>query len=95
MQTAVASPMPANTTVDGSGYINAGTDADHKQAVESLRVGDRIWVYQVSAISDTRSLEADIEAGLVDVSLHAVLVNTGTIVDLSDDLLGATVTYGD
>lgn len=84
----------AATTVDGSGYITAGTNADHDIAISMLRKGDKIWAYQVASISDSRSIEEDMNMGITDLSLHLVLDNTGSIIDLSDDLLGATPTYG-
>jgi hypothetical protein len=62
--------------VDTAGYFNA------KSA--ELAVGDLIWVYQATN-------ENDLTAGIADVSLHIVLSNTGTVVDVSDDLLTATV----
>ena len=79
----------AATTVDGSAYI---TDQDF---IDVLGFGDLIWAYQVGSIDDTRSIADDMKAGITDISLHAVLENTGSVVDLSTDLLGATVTYGD
>ena len=79
----------AATTVDGSNYI---TD---QAFIDLLQVGDRIWAYQVGSIDDTRDILADLAAGITDLSMHLVLENTGTVVDLSDDLLGASVTYGD
>ena len=79
----------AATTVDGSNYI---TDQNF---IDVLRFGDLIWAYQVASIADTRNITADMQSGITDISLHAVLENTGTVVDLSTDLLAATVTYGD
>jgi hypothetical protein len=79
----------AATTVDGSNYI---TEQAYKDV---LGFGDLIWAYQVASIDDTRSIEDDMKAGITDISLHAVLENTGSVVDLSNDLLAATVTYGD
>lgn len=76
-------------TVDGSNYIT------EQRFIDVLQTGDRIWVYQVGSIDDTRDILADIAAGVTDYSLHLVLENTGTVVDLSDDLLSATPTYGD
>lgn len=79
----------AATTVDGSNYI---TDQNF---IDVLGFGDLIWAYQVGSIDDTRSIADDMKAGITDISLHAVLENTGSVVDLSNDLLAATVTYGD
>lgn len=67
-------------TVDTSGYFDA--------KVDEIDVGDRVWVYQATD-------EDDLSNGIVDVSLHVVLTNDGTTVNVSDDILGATVTYGD
>ena len=75
----------APTTVDGSAYI---TD---QEVIDKTDVGDLIWVYQVASAA----AKDDLGKGITDISLHAVLVNSGTTVDLSNDLLGATVTYGD
>ena len=72
----------AVTTVDGAGYI------DDAEVIDKLDVGDMIWVYQVTD-------RDDLSKGIVDISVHVVLVNTGSVVNLSDDILGATVTYGD
>lgn len=85
----------AATTVDGSGYITAATGVDHATAINMLAIGDMIWAYQVASISDARPIEDDMKAGITDLSLHLVLDNNGSIIDLSDDLLAATPTYGD
>jgi hypothetical protein len=81
----------AATTVDGSNYI---TDQAFIDMLEG-REGDLVLAYQVASIADTRSIRADMRAGITDISLHAVLDADGSYVDLSNDLLGATVTYGD
>lgn len=83
----------APALVESHGYFDADDGADSAQAVANLRVGDRIVVYQVAAIADTRTLDADAAAGLTDVSEHIVLTNDGVAVDLSSDILGATLTY--
>lgn len=82
------------TTVDGSGYISTSTD-DGQLAVDMLQIGDLIYAYQVASISDSRPISDDKKAGITDISLHLVLDNTGSIIDLSDDLLSVTPTYGD
>ena len=79
----------AATTVDGSNYI---TDTAF---IDVILKGDWILAYQVASIDDTRDIQADFNAGISDLSWHLVLDNTGTVIDLSDDILGATVTYGD
>lgn len=84
----------AVTDVDGSGYISNSTD-DGKIALDMLKIGDMIVYFQVASISDTRPISEDKQAGITDISLHCVLDNTGSIIDLSDDLLAATPTYGD
>ncbi len=66
----------APATVDTTGYFNA--------KVDELAVGDLVWVYQAAD-------EDDLTAGISDVSLHIVLSNDGSAVDVSDDLLAATV----
>lgn len=58
-----------------------------------LSPGDLLWYYQVAAIDDTRSLQQDIASGLTDLSLHTVLNALQGTVNLSEDLLTATVTY--
>lgn len=88
----VSADAPA--TVDGSAYISDSTD-DGDIAIDMLKIGDLIWAYQVGSISDTRSIEDDKSTGITDISLHLVLWNSGTFIDLSDDLLAATPTYGD
>lgn len=78
------------TTVDGSNYI---TDQDF---IDVLRPGDTVYVYVVSSIDDTRSIHDDLAAGITDYGKLLVLENTGTVVDLSDELYDASgVTYGD
>ena len=84
----------AATVVDGSGYISSGT-SDGDAALGMVKVGDRIWATQVASIDDARTIQEDCRAGVSDVSLHVVLDNTGSIIDLSDDILAGTVTYGD
>lgn len=88
----VTADTPASVAL--SGYID-GDDGDEDQdmAIDMLSVGDLIWVYQVAAIDDAQSLQEDMAGGITDISLHAVLINNGSYVDLSEDLLGATVTY--
>lgn len=81
-------------TVDGSGYIDNSTD-DGELALGMLSIGDLVWAYQVASISDSRPISDDKKTGITDLSLHLVLDNTGTVIDLSDDLLSATPTYGD
>lgn len=62
-----------------SGYFN--------DRVNDLRIGDIIRVYQVTSLTD-------LSAGIVDIEELAVLVNTGTTVDVSEPLWGgSTVTY--
>lgn len=69
-------------TVDGSGYFN--NDDDNIQ----LRAGDMIQ----NVVWDT-----EIRTGTIsDVSLHIVMqVSAAGVVDLSDDLLGASPVTGD
>jgi hypothetical protein len=88
----VTTDTPAAVAV--SGYLD-GDDGDEDQdiAINMLSVGDRIWVYQVAAIDDSQTVQDDMAGGITDISLHAVLINNGSYVDLSEDLLGATVTY--
>jgi len=69
----------APTAVDDSGYFN--------EAVNRIKLGDLVHVVQV----DDPAAPAAVSA----VSLHVVVANDGSTVDLSDDLLGATVTAGD
>lgn len=77
-------------TVDGSGYITA------EELIATLNVGDLIWVWVADAISDANNHQQDMAAGMADLSLHMVLENTGTVVDLSPDLLGTNqLSYGD
>jgi len=66
----------APATVDTAGYFT-------NEAVGMLRVADLLFVVQVD--------DPAAPASVTDVSLHAVLSNDGATVDLSDDLLAATV----
>lgn len=83
----------APALVESHGYIDTDDGDDSTQAFNMLREGDMIWVYQVAALDDTRTIEADIAAGLTDKSLHTVLTKTAKALDLSSDELVATVTY--
>jgi hypothetical protein len=83
-------------SVDGSNYI---TDP---LFIPLLNVGDIVRVWVADAIDDTRNIQQDLAAGVADYGIHLVLENTGTVVDLSEDLLGGlggttagVVTYGD
>lgn len=72
----------ANTAVDADGYFNNSDDD------LNLAVGDMIWVYTWGTAVRTGTIS--------DVGLHVVtVVDSDGTVDLSDDLLGATVTSGD
>ena len=75
--------LDASTDVDGSGYFN-NLDDDL-----NLAVGDLIWVFDWDTAVRTGTLN--------DVTVHAVMtVNATTgVVDLSNDLLGATLATGD
>lgn len=84
----------AVATVDGSGYIDNSTD-DGETALDMLKIGDLIYVWQVAALDDTRAITEDKANGVTDLSLHIVLENDGTAINLSDDLLSITPTYGD
>lgn len=77
----------APTTVEVSGYF----DDDELRAM--LKAGDRLWVYQVAALDDDRTVQADINAGLSDVSFHVVVASDGAGVNITPDLLSATITY--
>lgn len=77
----------APTAVEVSGYF------DDAELLANLKVGDRIWVYQVGAIDDTRTVQADIAAGFADLSLHAVVNADTAAINVTPDLLTATVTY--
>jgi len=76
-------------TVDGSGYITA------QELIDTLNVGDLVICWIADAISDALNHQQDMALGMADVSLHMVLENSGTVVDLSPDLLGANLSYGD
>lgn len=77
----------APATVEVSGYF------DDTELEALMRPGDRLWVYQVAAIDDTREVQDDIGSGLSDVSMHFVLSGDGTGVNISEDVLSATITY--
>jgi hypothetical protein len=77
----------APTTVEVSGYF-----AD-VEAEALMTPGDRLWVYQVAAIDDTRTIQDDIGAGLSDVSMHIVVASDGSGINVTPDLLSATITY--
>jgi len=71
-----------SATVDGDGYFNNTDDT------LDLRVGDMIEVVVWGTAVRTGTIS--------DVALHVVtVVDADGTVDLSDDLLGATVTSGD
>lgn len=79
-----------------SGYIDYSanpSDDDHRVAKDMLRAGDHVWIYQVAAISDSRAIHLDIQAGLTDFGRAIVLTNEGGVVQMSNDLEAATVTY--
>jgi len=80
-------------TVATSGYITKATNADHEIAYDMLSVGDIVEVYQLASITAGQNLESDMEAGITDISQHAVLTKSATVIDLSEDLLAATLTY--
>lgn len=77
----------ADTTVEVVGYFN---DSEIK---EYVRPGDRVWVLRVTSIDDTRDIQADCQTGIVDVSLHYVVSDEGATVNITSDVLVATVTY--
>ena len=88
----VTADTPAAVAI--SGYIDGDdNDPDQDMAIANLKVGDLIKVYQVASIDDDRTVQEDMEGGIVDISLHAVLINDGSYINLSEDLLAATVTY--
>lgn len=84
----------APATVAISGYWDGDdSDDDVDLVIDMVNVGDRVWVYQVASITDSQPVQDDMAAGITDISLHVVLVNDGNHINLSEDLLSATVTY--
>ena len=81
----VSADTPA--AVEVSGYF------DDAELISTVQVGDEIRAYQVAAIDDTRTVQQDIAAGLTDYSRHLVVTNSGSAIDITPDLEGATVTY--
>jgi hypothetical protein len=80
----------ADTTVETSFYFPT-TEAD---LLVNLKVGDLIRVIRVGAIDDTRTIQEDMAATLVDESWHIVLnVDSAAGINISQDILAATVTY--
>jgi|TARA_R100000093_G_C1943605_1_gene73226 hypothetical protein len=71
----------AATAVDADGYFNNGDDD------LNLAVGDVIMVviWATAVLTGT----------VTDVSLHVVQTDASGVIDLSDDMLAATVTSGD
>jgi hypothetical protein len=59
----------------------------------SMQPGDELWLFQVGSLSDARTIQDDIRSQLVDVSYHVVVASDGGGVDITPDLLSATVTY--
>jgi hypothetical protein len=80
-------------------YVSADAPADVEEAnyfldaIDELEVGDRIVAYQVGAIDDTRSTQADVAAGLTTISEHIVLLNEGGTVNISPQLVNLSVEY--
>ena len=74
--------LDASATIDASGYFNNADDA------LNLRVGDMIDHVQWTTTTYTGTV--------ADVGLHIVLsVSAAGVVDLSNDLLGATLVDSD
>lgn len=83
--TYVTTDAPA--TVEVSGYFN---DAELK---DKMKAGDVVRVIQVAALDDTRTIQADIAAGYADESMHRVVASDGAGINITPDLLNATITY--
>lgn len=77
----------APTTIEVSGYF------DDTELETLCKPGDLIMAFQVAAISDDRSIQDDLAAGLVDISLHAVVQSDGSGLNVTPDLMSATITY--
>ena len=77
----------AQLTVEADGYF---TD---EEIAGTAQVGDEVYVYQVAAVSDARTVQADMEAGLTAMTRHLVLVKTTAKIDISPALETTTVTY--
>lgn len=77
-------------TVSDPGYIDNST-SDGEIALSMLTVGDFVWAFQVSSITDSQTIRDDKNGGITDISLHVVLSNDGSTLNLSTDLLSATV----
>ena len=75
--------LDAPTAVDASGYFNNADDD------LNLAVGDMIWAYDWDTAIGSGGT-------IADVSMHVVVSVSGAgVVDLSNDLLSATVTDAD
>lgn len=83
--TYVTADTPA--TVEVSGYF------DDAELEAVMKPGDSLRVLQVAALDDDRSIQDDLAAGLVDESLHTVVASDGSGINISGDLLVATVSY--
>jgi len=71
--------LDAATAVDGSGYFD--------DASGQLNIGDLITSFDWTTAIRTGTI--------ADVSMHVVVSNSSGVVDLSNDLLSATVTDSD
>ena len=70
-------------TVSASGYIT------EQSFIDTMETGDFILVMEVGSVSDAREVVADVATGgMIDLTLHVVTSNTGSVIDLSDDMLG-------
>lgn len=91
----------AATTVEVSGYFNddeldggsPGVGSFGGVTAGAMQPGDEIMVFVTGSLDDTRPIQEDIRAQLVDVSRHFVVASDGSGVEITPDLEVATVTY--
>jgi hypothetical protein len=81
----VTTDTPA--VVEVSGYFD---DAELEAVVKP---GDELRVIQVAALDDSRTIQDDIAAGYADESEHRVVSSDGSGLNITPDLLSATITY--
>lgn len=68
-------------TVDGSGYFNNSDDSLNLQKGDIIEVV--VWTTAIRT------------GTVADIAKHIVMLNTAGVIDLSDDIYGATLASGD
>lgn len=81
-------------TADAMATIEISAYFSDQECIDNMRPGDRISVWQVSAIDDTRqTIQDDLAAGFVDFNETFVVASDGSGINVSPTAIAGSIEY--